>query len=161
MNKWYMHNPAPVLENDPQKLRMGFWHTDGSPNPDQKIRPYNNYYNVDYNQQKKKTWKIVDFPVPVDQRIKLKECEKNDKYLDLAWELKKLCNLKVKIIPIVIVAFGTLTKGLLKGLEDLEVGGRVETIQTTALSRTAILSRRVPETWKNLFSLRLLWKTIS
>ena len=27
------------------------------------------------------------------------------------------------IIPIVIGAFGTLTKGLLKGLEDLEVGG--------------------------------------
>ena len=34
------------------------------------------------------------------------------------------------IIPIVIGAFGTVTEGLLKGLEDLEVGGRVETIQT-------------------------------
>ena len=30
-----------------------------------------------------------------------------------------------------IGAFSTVTKGLLKGLEDLEVGGRVETIQTT------------------------------
>ena len=28
-----------------------------------------------------------------------------------------------------------VTKGLLKGLEDLEVGGRVETIQTIALLR--------------------------
>ena len=36
--------------------------------------------------------------------------------------------MKVTIIPIVIGAFGTVTKGLLKGLEDLEVGGRVETI---------------------------------
>ena len=43
----------------------------------------------------------------------------------------------VTIIPIVIGAFGTVTKGLLKGLEDLEVGGRVETIQTTTLLRTA------------------------
>ena len=34
---------------------------------------------------------------------------------------------------IVIGAFGTVTKGLLKGLEDLEVGGQVETIQTTTL----------------------------
>ena len=33
--------------------------------------------------------------------------------------------------------FGTVTKGLFKRLEDLEVGGRVETIQTTALLRTA------------------------
>ncbi len=41
------------------------------------------------------------------------------------------------MIPIVIVAFGTVTKGLLKGLEDLEVGGRVKTIEMTALLRTA------------------------
>ena len=40
--------------------------------------------------------------------------------------------MNVTIIPIVIGAFGTVTKGLLKGLEDLEVGGRVLTIQTTA-----------------------------
>ena len=37
--------------------------------------------------------------------------------------MKKLWNMKVTIIPIVIGAFGTLTKGLLKGLEDLEAGG--------------------------------------
>ena len=66
--------------------------------------------------------------VPVDHRIKLKECEKKDKYLDLARELKKLSNMKVTIIPIVISAFGTVTKGLLKGLEDLEVGGLVKII---------------------------------
>ena len=35
------------------------------------------------------TIKIVDFTVPADNRIKLKECEKRDKYLDLAIELKK------------------------------------------------------------------------
>ena len=34
------------------------------------------------------------------------------------------------IIPIVIGAFGTVTKGLLKELEDLDVGGQVETIKT-------------------------------
>ena len=36
--------------------------------------------------------------------------------------------MKVTIIPMVIGAFGTVTKELLKELEDLEVGGRVETI---------------------------------
>ena len=39
----------------------------------------------------------------------------NNKYLDLARELKKLWNMKVTIIPIVIGAFGTVTKRLLKG----------------------------------------------
>ena len=112
-----------------------------SPNLGQKTRPYN-------NQQKKKKiiCKIVDFAVPVDHRIKLKECEKRDKYLDLARELKKLWNMKVTIISIVIGAFGPVTKGLLKCLEDLEIDGRVETIQTTALLKTAKILRRVLET---------------
>ena len=36
----------------------------------------------------------------------LKESEKKDKYLDQARELKKLWNMKVTIIPIVIGTFG-------------------------------------------------------
>ena len=36
--------------------------------------------------------------------------------------------MKVTIVPIVIGAFGTATKGLLKGLEGMEGDGRVETI---------------------------------
>ena len=78
--------------------------------------------------------------------MKLKECEKKDKYLDLARELKKLWNMRVTIVPIVIGAFGTITKGLLKDLEDLEVGGRVNSIQTITLLRTARILRRVLET---------------
>ena len=54
--------------------------------------------------------------------------------------------MKVTIVPIVIGALATITKGLLKGVEDSEVGGRVETIQTTALLRTARILRRVLET---------------
>ena len=100
---------------------VGLWYTNGSPNLGQKTRPYN-------NQQKKKICKIVDIAVPADHSIKLKECEKRDKYLDLARELNKLWNKIVTIIPIVIGAFGTVTKGILKGLEDVEVGGRVEII---------------------------------
>ena len=61
-------------------------------------------------EKKKRTCKIVDFAVPADHRIKLKECEKRDKYLDLARELKKLWNMQVTSIPIVIGAFGTVTK---------------------------------------------------
>ena len=96
--------------------------------------------------KKKRTYKIVNFFVPADHRIKPKECEKKDKYLDLARELKTLWNMQVTIIPIVIGAFGIVTKGLLKGLLDLEVGGRMETIQTTTLLRTARILRRVLET---------------
>ena len=98
------------------------------------------------NQKKKRICKIVDFAVPADHIINMKESEKKDKYLDLARELKKLWNMKVTIVPIVSGALGTITKGLLKGQEDLEIRGQVETIQTTALLRTARIRRRVLET---------------
>ena len=75
-------------------------------------------------------------------RIKLKKCEKKDKYIDLAWESKKLRNMQVTIIPIVIGVFATI----LKGQEDLELGRRVETIQMTALLKTTRILRRVLET---------------
>ena len=39
--------------------------------------------------KRKRICKIVDFAVPVDHRINLKEREKKDKYLDLARELKQ------------------------------------------------------------------------
>ena len=39
--------------------------------------------------KRKRICKIVDFAVPADHRINLKESEKKDKYLDLARELKK------------------------------------------------------------------------
>ena len=134
-----MHNPAPILQNDTHELLWDFdIHTDhliSVRRPDLII-----------TNKKKRTCKIVNFFIPADHRIKLKECEKKDKYLDLVRELKELWNMQVTLKPIVIGASGTVIKGLLKGLEDLEVGGRVETIQTTALLRKARILRRVLET---------------
>ena len=80
---------------------------------------------------------MVNFAVPADHRLKLKESEKRDKYLDLARELKTTRNMKVTVIPIVIGALGTITRGLVQGLEGLEIRDRVDAIQTTALLRSA------------------------
>ena len=61
--------------------------------------------------------------------------------------MKKLWNMQVTIIPIVIGAFETVTKGLLKRLENLEDSRWVETIQTTTLLRTARILRWVLGTY--------------
>ena len=70
----------------------------------------------------------MDLTVLTNHRVKLKESEKRDKYLDHARELKKLWNRKVTVIPIVIGMLSTVTKGLVKRLENLEIRGQVETI---------------------------------
>ena len=48
-------------------------------------------------------------------------------YLDLARELKKLWNMRMTVILIVIGALRKVPKGLVKGLEELEIGGRIKT----------------------------------
>ena len=79
-----MHNPASVLENDTHKLLWDFDiqtdHLISARRPDLII----------INNNKKRTCKIVYFAVRADHKIKLKESEKKNKYLDR--ELKKLWN---------------------------------------------------------------------
>ena len=99
-----MHSPAPVQENDTHKLLWDFdIHTDhliSARRPDLII-----ISQKKKKRKEKRICRIVDFAVPADHRIELKVCEKKDKYLDRARELKKLWNMKVTIIPIVIGAF--------------------------------------------------------
>ena len=74
----------------------------------------------------------MDFAVPADHGVKMKENKKRDKYLDLTGELKKLWNMRIMVISVVIAALGTFPKGLLRRLEELE---RTENIQTTEFLR--------------------------
>ena len=46
----------------------------------------------------------------------------------------------------IIGRLGTVPKGFVKGLENLEIKGQVETIQTTAFLSSARIMRRVLET---------------
>ena len=52
-------------------------------------------------------------------------------------------------------------KRLIKGLEDLEIRRWMKLVQTNTLSRSVRILRRVLETWRELLSLKLQWKTIS
>ena len=103
MNKWYVHNPIFDLVKDTQKLQWIF---------DIQTDHMISTRRLDLILIKKRTNKIGDFAVPANQRIKLKESEMKDKFLDLARELKKLWNKKVKNIPFMIRSFGTVIKRL-------------------------------------------------
>ena len=63
--------------------------------------------------------------------------------------------MKITLILIVSGGLGTVTNGLVQGMEDLEIRKRIETIQTTELLRSARIQRGAPETWGDLLSLRL------
>ena len=50
------------------------------------------------------------------------------------------------VTPIVIGALENVPNALVKGLEEFKIGGVIETIQTTALLRSARILRRIQET---------------
>ena len=68
-------------------------------------------------EEKRRTCYLVDFVVPADRKLKIKEHEKKNRYLDLARELRKLRNMKVTVIPVVIGAPGKIPKGLERVLD--------------------------------------------
>ena len=80
----------------------------------------------------------MDFAVLADHRVKLKYSKKKTSILLGNW---KNCDIKITFIPIIIGALGTVYKGLIKIPEDLEIRGRMKTIQTTAFWDR-------PEFWK-------------
>ena len=164
-NKWYMHNPTPVLENNTHKLLWDFdIHTDHRISvriPDLII--ISKKKKKKKKRKRKRNCQIVDFAVLAGHRIKLKECEKKDKYLDLARELKKLWNMQVTIIPIVNGAFGTVTKGLLKVLEtsgDHPNYSIIENGQNTEKSPGDLRKLAVTQTPVKDYQLTLMWKTL-
>ena len=148
--KWYMNHLESVLENEMQKTPLGLWDINRSLNLGLTTRT-----NDRQKQQKRRTCRIMDFAVLAGNIIKLQGSENKDKYVDLAMELKRLWNMKVTVISIVIGALGTVIKRFIRGLEDLEIRGRVKTIQTSAFLRSAKILRRVLETWGDLLSLKL------
>ena len=81
-----MHNSESVLENETHKV---LWNFDTQ--TDHLIstrRPALMIVN-----KKNRTCRIADFAGPADHKVKLKESEKKNKYVDFARELKKLWNI--------------------------------------------------------------------
>ena len=75
-----MHRPESVLENETFKI---FWGLEIKMDPWFQVRRPN-LFSVN----KKKSFQLVEFTVPIDHRVKLKESKKLNKYLNLVRELK-------------------------------------------------------------------------
>ena len=91
----------------------------------------------------------MNFAAAVGDRVKIKETEKMGTYLHPARELKKLWNIRVMIILIVVSTLETVSNCLKRRLEEWEITGKIETIQPTSLRSVRIL-KRIQETREDL-----------
>ena len=136
--KWYNHVPQPVIENEMCKILWDFNvqtdHVIEARRPDMIV--------IDKTTRK---CVIVDFAVPFDSRVSAKEQEKILKYQDLARELKKLWDLPIKVVPIVIGALGAPSVNLRKWIGELRIETRIVELQKTTLLHSARILRKVLE----------------
>ena len=89
---------------------------------------------------------IIDIVVPADVRVGEKEREKVEKYQDFNREIGRLWKLKmVEVVPLVIGALGSVTKGFERWIEKLGIPLNVGVMQKTALLGTARILRNVLE----------------
>ena len=84
---------------------------------------------------------ILQFLEIVGFRIR----RKIEKYQDLGRELQKICNVKVKIIPLVVGCLGAIPKQFGNRLKQTGITVGASQVQKTLLLRTARILRKVLE----------------
>ena len=92
--------------------------------------------------KKRRTCKIIDFAVPGDSRIEEKEKERIEKYQDLRRELRKICNVRVKTIPLVVGSLGAFHKQFGSRLKETGITAEIGQVQKTVLLGMARILRR-------------------
>ena len=110
------------------------------------------------SQQKNRTCQIVNSAVPADHRLKLKESEKRDKYLNLAWELKKTVEHESD-------GDTNCSWRTWHGHQSIGTGtgelGKTRTREDYPNHSIAEMSQNTKKSDGDVLSLRLQWKTIS
>ena len=72
--------------------------------------------------KKERVCLIVDIAVPADRRVEEKEQEKIEKYQDLKREIGRMWEIrKVQVVPVVIGALGSVSKGFDKWIGKLDI----------------------------------------
>ena len=96
-------------------------------------------------QKDKNLFQIIHFACPYGGKVDTKELEKIEHYQDLARELRKIWNMKVKVIPLVIGALGTAPIKLRSWLKEIAIETQITELQKTLLLHTARILRKVLE----------------
>jgi len=87
---------------------------------------------------------LIDVAISGDKNVIKKEAEKVLKYKDLTTEIQHMWNVKIKVIPVIIGASGTISKSFTKYVSNIPGKHEVKELQKTAILGTAHILRKVP-----------------
>ena len=137
-SKWYEHQPEAIIDNESCKILWDFTvqtdHFITAKKPE-----------MIFIDKKHHACQIIDFAIPYDTRVDDKEVEKIEKYLDLARELKKVWNIKVIVVPLVVGVLGTPAKKLKKRLKTIGIEAKITELQKIVLIHTSRILQNLIE----------------
>ena len=86
---------------------------------------------------------LIDVVMSGDRNVIKKEAEKILKYKDLTTEIQRMCNVKTKVIAVIIAATGTVSESFRKYVSNITGKHEVKELQKTAILGTAHKLRKV------------------
>ncbi|KXJ19770.1 hypothetical protein AC249_AIPGENE21527 [Exaiptasia diaphana] len=88
-------------------------------------------------------WTFVDFSVPWDKNVVLKEDEKVAKYAPLAKEIRKMHRVSTKVVPLVVGCLGVVSSRFVGYLKVLGIPDVLGGMQTCAVIGTTLILQKV------------------
>jgi hypothetical protein len=135
---WYENVPKSVVTNQGGKVTI-LWN--------QKVQTdrtiSNNMPDIIIRDNEKGTYMLIDVAISGDRNVIKKEPEKILKYKDLTIEIKRMWNVKARVIPPVIGATGTISKSFRKYVSNIPGIHDIKELQKTAILGTAHILRKV------------------
>ena len=86
---------------------------------------------------------VIDVAICGDRNVIRTEAEKILKYKDLIIAIQRMWNVKANVIPVLIVATGTISKSLRQYLSNIPGKGEIKELQYTAILCTVHKLREV------------------
>jgi len=92
---------------------------------------------------KKGTCILRDVSISGDRNVIKNEADKTLKYKDLTTEIQLMWNVKIKVIPVIIEATGTISKSIRKYVSNISGKHEVKELQKAAILGTVHILRKV------------------
>jgi len=86
---------------------------------------------------------VIDVAISGDRNMIKKEAGKILKYKDLTIEMQRMCNVRTKVVPVILGATGTISKSFRKYVSNIPGENEVKELQKTAILGTARILRKV------------------
>ena len=137
--KWYIHKPEKVLKYELCKILWDFLIQ-----TDETLE--HNGPDITVIDKKSKKCLLIDHPCLFDTRNEKKKEEKCTNYSEVKYEIAKNWKMrKVEVIPVVIVALGTVSKHFEEWVEKFDLDLVIEALQKPCLIEMARIIRKVSE----------------